>query len=67
MSSCKTIPPVESLMMIWFNLISTLRGQLESLQGSSDTNEEARARFMLKWSGSSMLQMVDGEAKWNLL
>ena len=61
----KRTPPAENLMMIWFNLISTLRGQFESLQGSSDTSEEARARFLLKWSGSSMLQMVDGEAKWN--
>ena len=61
----KRTPPAENLMMIWFNLISTLRGQFESLQGSADTSEEARAHFLLKWSGSSMLQMVDGEAKWN--
>ena len=61
----KRTPPTENLRMIWFNLISTLRWQFESLQGSSDTSEEARARFLLKWSGSSMLQMVDGEAKWN--
>ena len=61
----KRTPLAENLMMIWFILISTLRGQFESLQGPSDTSEEARARFLLKWSGSSMLQMVDGEAKWN--
>ena len=51
----KRTPPAENLMMIWFNLISMLRGQFESLQGSSDPSEEARARFLLKLSGSSML------------
>ena len=25
---------------------------------------EARARFLLKWRGSPMLQMVDGTTKW---
>ena len=63
--SGKRTPPVESLMMIWFNLISTLRGEFERLQGPSDASEEARPHFLLKWSGSSMLQMVDGKAKWN--
>ena len=53
-----------SLMMIWFNLISTLRGKFDSLQGPSDASEEARYRFLLKWRGSPMLQMVDGNAKW---
>ena len=51
--------------MIWFNLISTLRGEFESLQGPSDASEEARARFLRKWSGSSMLQIMDGKVKWN--
>ena len=37
--SCKRTPPAESLMMIWFNLISTLRGEFERLQGPSDASE----------------------------
>ena len=53
----------KNLMMIWFNLISTLQGEFESLQGHSHASEEASARFLLKWCGSSMLQMVDGKAK----
>ena len=61
----KRTPPAENLMMIWFNLISTLRGEFESLQGPSDASEEARARFLRKWSGSSMLQIMDGKVKWN--
>ena len=50
-------------MMIWFNLISTLRGKFDSLQGPSYASEEARYRFLLKWRGSPMLQMVDDNAK----
>ena len=60
----KRTPLAESLMMIWFNLISTLQGEFESLQVPQDASEEARARFLLKWRGSPMLQMVDGKAKW---
>ena len=62
--SGKRTPLIESLMVIWFNHISTLRGEFESLQRPSDASEEARARFLLKWRGSPMLQMVDGKAKW---
>ena len=62
--SGKRTPSVESLIMIWFNLISMLRGEFESLKGPSDVSEKARARFLLKWRGSPMLQMVDGKAKW---
>ena len=51
-------------MMIWFNLIYTLRGEFERLQGPLDASEEARAHFLLKWRGSPMLQMVDGTTKW---
>ena len=39
-------------------------GKFDSLQGPSDASEEARYRFLLKWRGSPMLQMVDGNAKW---
>ena len=31
---------------------------------SLDASEEARYHFLLKWRGSSMLQMVDGNGKW---
>ena len=60
----KRTPSAESLIMIWFNLISTLQGKFDSLQGPSDTSEEARYRFLLKWRGSPMLHMVDDNAKW---
>ena len=60
----KRTPSVESLMMILFNLISTLQGKFDSLRGRSDASEEERYRFLLKWRGSPMLQMVDGNAKW---
>ena len=38
----KLTPSTESLMMIWFNLISTLQGEFDNLQGLSDVSEEAR-------------------------
>ena len=44
----KRTPSTGSLMMIWFNLISTLRGEFDSLQGPFDASEEARCRFILK-------------------
>ena len=31
-------------MMLWFNLISTLQGEFESLRGPSDASEEASSR-----------------------
>ena len=51
-------------MMIWFNLISTPQGKFDSLNGPSDASEEVSYRFLLKWRGSLMLQMVDDNAKW---
>ena len=62
--SGKRTPSAESLMMIWFNLISTLRGEFERHQGPSDASEEVRAHFLLKWRGSPMPRMVDGTIKW---
>ena len=53
------------LMTNQFNLISTLRGVIESLLGPSATSKEARAQLLLKWRGSLVLQMVDGKAKQN--
>ena len=61
----KWTPLVESSMMIWFNLISTLQWVFETLQGPLDASEKARGRFLLKWRGCLMLQMVDDNAKWN--
>ena len=60
----KRTPLAESLTMIWFNLISMLQGEFESIQGTLDASEEGRGRFLLKSGGSPMLQMVDGNAKW---
>ena len=59
----KRTSSAESLMMIWFNLISTLQGEFDSLQGPSNASEEGRCHFFLKWRGSSMLQMMDGNVK----
>ena len=53
--SGKQTPSAKNLRMIWFNCISMLQGEVERLQGSLDTSEEARARFLLKWRGSPML------------
>ena len=46
--SGKRTPAPQSLMMIWFNLISTLRGKFERLHGPLDASEEARAHFLRK-------------------
>ena len=51
-------------MMFWFNLISTIQGEFDSLQEPSDASEEARYHFLMKWRSSPMLQMVDDNAKW---
>ena len=56
----KRTPPIESLMMLWFNLISTLQGEFESLRGPSDASEEASSRPF----PSEMERFSDGYRWW---
>ena len=43
------VPPAETIRDFWLELIHTLRGQYERLQGSSDSMERARFAFLQLW------------------
>ena len=55
----------EVLLNIWFELVSWLRGQYDSIQGDSDEAERARSKFLLKWGGSPMMVKSSSGPKWN--
>lgn len=42
-------PPIEIVRDFWVEIIHTLRGQLEQLQGSSDRMQRHREAFLRLW------------------
>lgn len=45
----RAVPPAETVRDFWLELIHTLRGQYERLQGTSDRMVRARFAFLQLW------------------
>ena len=61
----RKLPSGEVLLNIWFELVSWLRGQYNSIVGNSDEAERARSKFLLKWGRSPMMVNSASGPKWN--
>ena len=57
-------PSGEVLLNIWFELVSWLRGQYDSIQGDSDAAERAWSKFLLKWGSSTMVGRSSSGPEW---
>ena len=51
----RELPCGEVLLNIWFELVSWLRGQYNSIEGNSDEAKRGRSKFLLKWGHSPMM------------
>ena len=58
-------PSGKVFLNIWFELVSWLRGQYDSIQGESNEAERARSKFLLKWGSSPMVVRSSLGPKWN--
>ena len=48
----REVPPIELLVAIWNDMVSTLRGQYDMIKGVLEVEVLARRGFEEKWSGS---------------
>ena len=56
--------PNETIIALWYDLISNIQAQYEELEGSSNAVEAVRLSFQKSWPGSPMVDYVDGVPKW---
>ena len=54
-----------SQAVIWFELVSWLRGWYDSFQGELDEAKRAQVKFLLKWDISPMVVRSSSWPKWN--
>lgn len=58
------MPPSESVRDFWLELIHTLRGQREELQGSCDRMQRWQETFRLLWREGPFFSETSGVIRW---
>ena len=61
----RAVPPAESIRDFWLELIHTLRGQYDRLQGSSDAMVRRRLAFLSLWGKGPYLSQASGTVRWH--
>ena len=61
----RAVPPAESIRDFWLELIHTLRGQYDRLQGSSDAMVRRRLAFLSVWGKGPYLSQASGTVRWH--
>ncbi len=57
-------PPVETIKAIWCDLLHTLKGQFDSIQGESDKANKERHAFYKLWDHMGMYTRSTRRPKW---
>ena len=61
----RPIPPAETLRDFWIELIHTLRGQYDRIQGNSDEMLRRRFAFLQQWGKAPLCSSTTGTIRWH--
>jgi hypothetical protein len=56
-------PPVETVKIIWLELVHTLKGQWDDLYGTSERFPNLKVRFKKTWDDLRIYKYFHGEVK----
>ena len=60
----RTVPAAETVRDFWVELIHTLRGQYEQLQGDSESRQGRRRAFLQRWGAGPFFFLRAGSVLW---
>ena len=60
----RVVPPAETIRDFWLELIHTLRGQFDRMQGESDRAGRRREAFLRLWGHPPFCSLLGGTVRW---
>ena len=60
----RVVPPAETLRDFWLELVHTLRGQFDRMQGESDRVARRREAFLRLWGHPPFCSVLGGTVRW---